>query len=110
MAKLVYVAGPYSSDPVANTRRAVHFAELIEERGGAVFIPHLSMLWDLISPAPYGEWLKRDFNVLSRCDALFRIDGDSAGADMEVDYAKTVRVPVFLDLDALYEWLDGGPF
>lgn len=93
---LVYIAAPYSSNPVHNTQIAVREAERIEELFNvAVFIPHLSMLWDLLSPAPVDTWYARDNHFLERCDALYRLPGLSTGADAEVAYAKKLEIPVF---------------
>lgn len=108
---LVYIAGPYTlPDPVTNVRRAVEVAEHIEGHECAVFVPHLSMLWDLISPAPVDDWYARDLRVLDHCDALVRFAGDSFGADREVVYADQLGIPTFdMVFDdrasvAFYEW------
>lgn len=93
---LVFISGPYTSpDPIVNVRRAVEVAERVEDHECAVFIPHLSMLWHLISPADVDTWYARDLLVLDHCDALVRFEGDSVGADRERDYAKRYGIPVF---------------
>jgi nucleoside 2-deoxyribosyltransferase len=92
---LVYLAGPYTSNPLANTRAAVAAAERIEAFGVAVVIPHLSLLWDLLAPAPVERWYERDLHVLARCDALVRLPGDSVGADAEVAFALGRGIAVF---------------
>ncbi len=92
---LVYIAGPYSSDPVTNVRSAIRVAEVIEARQCAVIIPHLSMLWDLIRPAPIHVWYGRDIEVLLHCDALVRFEGDSTGADREVEIARENDIRTF---------------
>lgn len=85
---LIYVAGPYSKpDPVANTRLACQVGDVVWGAGGCPVIPHLTMLWDLISPAPHETWLERDLGLLARCDGLVRIAGRSDGADREVVFA-----------------------
>lgn len=94
---LIYIAGPYTApDPVLNVRRAVAIAEAVEVEGCAVFIPHLSMLWHLVSPADIDDWYERDFLVLEHCDALIRFDGASTGADREVAHAAEFGIPTFL--------------
>lgn len=40
-----------------------------------------------------------------RCDALYRMEGDSPGADREVEFANMHNIPVFFDIDDLNEWL-----
>lgn len=95
MKPLIYIAGPYTyPDPISNVRRAIEAAEEIEGFGGEVFIPHLSMLWDLVSPASYERWCERDNAVLARCDALYRMDGESLGADEEVSFSLSHDIPV----------------
>ncbi len=105
---LVYVAGPYTSDPVAGTRAAVHAAEQAERLGAAVVIPHLSLLWDCISHAPADRWYERDLYLLARCDAVLRLPGSSEGADREVRFARGRGIPVFHaggDLSDLGDWI-----
>lgn len=104
MKPLVYVAGPYSSpNPVANTRRAVQVGHrLILDGNVTPFVPHLSLLADIISPMPYEAWLAYDLDVLEHCDAVLRLSGESAGADREVAAA---NVPVFEDRLPMYEWV-----
>jgi hypothetical protein len=94
---LVYVAGPYTApDPILNVQRAVHVADQLDERGCAVIVPHLSMLWHLVSPADIDTWYRRDLEVLNHCNALVRFDGASTGADREVDHAHKTGLHVFL--------------
>lgn len=95
MKPLVYVAGPYSKpDPVLNAHTAIKAAEEIELYGYDVFIPHLSLLWHLVSPAPYERWCERDNAVLRRCDAVVRLSGHSPGADAECELARSLGIVV----------------
>ncbi len=95
----VYVAGPYSSDPVMGTRAAIAAANAIWAAGGAPYVPHLTLLWSFISPLPYEEWLELDLIWLDRCDMLVRLPGESSGADGEVRHAEQECLPVFHSLD-----------
>lgn len=96
---LVYIAGPYSHpDPVENTHKAIRMAELIEEWFDVgVVIPHLSLAWHLVSPALVDVWYARDLHLLERCDALFRMNGASTGADREVTHARLHGIAVFCE-------------
>lgn len=66
MKPLIYIAGPYTCpDPVLNTRKAVAVAESVLALGGAPVVPHLTMLWHLISPKPVEEWYRRGDQTLA---------------------------------------------
>lgn len=103
---LVYVAGPYSSDPVGNTRRAIEVGmDLWESHLVDVIIPHLTMLADLVRPMPYLKWLAFDQSLLVRCDAVLRLEGESNGADAEVALAAEYGIPVFEHVADLFGWV-----
>lgn len=100
MKPLVFISGPYSQgDPVLSTREAVLWGEEVERHGCDVVIPHLSMLWHLISPAPVERWYARDLAVLARCDAIVRFPGPSTGADAEVEFAVERGIQAFGPVD-----------
>ena len=99
---MVYIAGPYSHpDPVENTHRAIKVAEDLIARGFLPIIPHQSMLWQLVSPHPIRFWYDYDLDILERCDILYRIPGESKGADAEVKYAKDKGIPVCETIEQL---------
>jgi hypothetical protein len=106
---LVYVAGPYTRpDPVENTNRAILLAaELAEEGFVTPVVPHLTLLWHLVSPQPLTFWYGYDVAILDRCDAIYRIEGESTGADDEVAFARAKELPVFTNRDELREWAQG---
>lgn len=113
---LVLISGPYTSgtdgDPrkiAANRQRLESFALPIFERG------HLPLI---------GEWLAlpiihaaggRDpgdpifqlyqypvaHRLLERCDAVLRIPGASRGADLDVQRALELGLPVYLDIEQI---------
>ena len=104
MRPLVYVAGPYSDDPVGNTRRAITAADQLLNAGIVPYVPHLSMFWDLLHPRPYADWLELDLEVVRRCDAVLRLSGNSPGADREVAFAESEWVPVLYSVDETIMW------
>ena len=108
MKPLVYIAGPYSMpDPVLNTRSALLLAsELYASNEGHVvpLVPHLTLLWNLVKPEPLDFWYAYDLHLVRRCDALFRISGESTGATDEVREAHRLGIPVFTDTAALEDW------
>ena len=95
----IYIAGPYSQpDPVLNTYNAVQLADLLVKKGHIPFIPHLTLLWHLISPRPIEFWYRYDRVWLQYCNAVFRMVGDSHGADAEVGMAESLGLPVYRNL------------
>jgi len=103
---LVYVAAPYTRpDPVENTHRLIKAVdELIDDGLVTPMAPHLTLLWHLVSPRPLEFWYAYDLATLVRCDALYRVVGESSGADREVAFALDRGIPVFYARDELYEW------
>lgn len=92
---LAYIAGPYTHpDPILNTRRAIEVADALIERGFAVFVPHLTMLWHLVSPRTLEQWYEIDLAMLAHCQVLYRLPGVSRGADAEVAEARRLGIPV----------------
>ena len=109
---LVYIAGPISKpDPLVNTRAAVLlYQKLINDDVVTPFCPHLSILVPLVAGAAtqdYDYWLKHDFEVIDHCQALYRMQGESYGADQEIIHAAKIDIPVFYDLTNLYGWAGG---
>lgn len=102
----VYIAGPYSNNNVKNTRTAVKIANMLIISFVPI-IPHLTMLWDMMTPKPYETWLEYDKEILKKCDVLYRFKGQSSGADGEEEAAMGMGMPVFRTLTDLYEWRKG---
>ena len=110
---VVYIAGPLSGDNLwAKTRAALRAAEIVVAAGGVPFIPHLFAHWamatDQAETRGYESWMYFCFVMVSRCNALFRIEGESSGADREVKLARALELPVFFDADeagkAIRDW------
>lgn len=93
-AWLVYVAGPLRAQTkrgrVENIRRAIAAGNEVMKRGHLAFIPHLSHWQNALTPQPFAFWIGLDLLWIERCDALLRLPGASAGADMEMNYARTI--------------------
>ena len=105
MKKTVYVACPYSlGDIILNVRKAIEVADILLDNGFVPFVPHLTMLWHLVSPKPYAEWMEYDLEWLKKCDMVLRVDGKSRGADGEVAVAKDLTIKVYY---SIIELLDG---
>lgn len=107
---LLYLAGPYTHpEPVENTHAACRVAmEIYERTEWCPFVPHLSLLWQAVTPRGYQHWLDYDFHILRRCDAVFRLPGLSRGADAEIEEAMRIGLrilpPSELPAEALACW------
>jgi hypothetical protein len=101
--KWVYIAGPYSSDPVKNTGDAIDQAEDLSRHGFHPIIPHVCLLWHFRHEHDYQFWMDWGDELLKKCDAVLRFPGYSPGADIEVAAAKQYGIPVFLNLSQLVQ-------
>lgn len=100
---LTYIAGPFSQGNTdANVRRAINAAAELDLHGIFSIVPHRNRLDELLGhERPYARWLAEDLDILVRCDAVLRIEGESPGADCECDTAEAAGIPVFTDVGAL---------
>ena len=104
--KLVYISGPYSvGDKGENVDRAITFGAEIIELGHAVIVPHLSHFIELRHHFTWDKWIAMDLELLVRCDILYRIPGESAGADIEVKFAMENGIRVFNHFPDLVTYL-----
>lgn len=108
--KLIYIAGPYTKpDPTINTREAVLLGAHIRDAYKVLtFVPHFSHFEHLLQPRDYEYWMQLDFDWLRRCDALYRMPGESSGADREVQEASLAGIPVFFNMNELKAWLEAA--
>lgn len=99
----MYIAGPLTSSPYSNVKEAVEVADNLMEHGFYPYLPHLTSLWAMImGDKPFNKWLEFDEAWLSRCDAVLRLPGESPGSDREVEYAKSIGIPVFYSLSDVF--------
>ena len=90
MKAKVYIAGPYTDGDVAiNVRKAFAVANDLADNGFAPFVPHYTHFWHMLFPRPYEFWLNLDREYLRSCDCVFRIEGNSRGADEEEEFGKS---------------------
>lgn len=103
----IYVAGPYTKgDVVENVRNAIVIGHHLRRLGHLPYVPHLSHFWHFLIPQKIEYWYKLDMEWLEVCEAVFRIGGESTGADMEVQRAQELGLPVFYSLEDLQRYQD----
>ncbi len=97
---LIYISAPYTQgDVVQNVRRAINAADDLLTMGHIPYVPHLTHFWHFISPKPWETWLEIDKAIIPKCDALLRLNGESVGADIEVEVAEAIGIPVYWSLE-----------
>jgi hypothetical protein len=92
----VYVAGPISSDPMRGVARATDVSRTMFLDGFAPFVPHWDSLW-LLGEGHWEAYLEFDLEFVSVCDAVYRLAGESRGADKEVSVADELGIPVYYE-------------
>ena len=92
----VYIAGPYTKGDVSvNVGKAMKAFNALMNAGFTPFIPHLNHFIHMHEPRAYESWMKWDLEWLKSCDAVYRLRGESPGADREVEKANNLGIPVF---------------
>src|ERR1051326_8071478 len=103
----VYVAGPISKgDVFENGVAGVRWGRRMLQDGLAPYVPHLDAYMTLsaggappeANSGDYTLWnslLEWDLEYVASSDAVFRIDGESRGADLECKVARELGIPVF---------------
>jgi len=101
----VYIAGPYTHGDVAvNVRNAIDAAEVLFSSGFVPYVPHLTHFWHMIHHRPYEDWLSLDNEWLPCCDCVFRLAGESSGADAETELAFKLGKLVFTSIEGLIHY------
>lgn len=107
MRGIIYVAGPMTiGDREENLKKGLVAAEAIWKMDFAPFVPHLAFFYNDYFTHTWGEWLDYDETIIKSCCAIFRIEGESKGADREEAFARTEGIPVFYDLASLELWTE----
>ena len=97
---IIYVSSPYSKgDRLCNVRKSIVIGEAISMMGHTPFLPLLNHFWNAIYPHDAKFWIEHDCKWLPFCGAVFREDGDSIGADIEVAVARKLNIPIYHKLE-----------
>ena len=98
----IYIASPYTKgDQAENVRRQLEVADKLMSMGHTPFLPLLSHFQHLCFPRPYEDWMRVDLEWLYCCDALLRLDGESEGADREVEEAEAASMDIYYSLEQI---------
>lgn len=95
MKPLIYVAGPITGDPFGCVRQSNEAFTALRDLGAIPFCPQWSVISEMVTDRHYEEWMAYDFDVIERSDGLVRLEGESPGADREVEHATALGLPIF---------------
>ena len=102
---LIYLAGPYRAKTfwrvLLNILRAWIAARKLWLKGFFVFCPHLNSAFMGGKDTIEKLFQSGDLQILSFCDALLRLPGNSQGADIEVEQAREWCIPVYFSVARL---------
>lgn len=93
---LVYIAGPITKgDKMENLAQAIKaWNQVADHPLLCPVCPHTSILAEMTKARPHEDWMAIDLPILSKCDFLLRLPGESKGADQEVKFAESNGIPV----------------
>ena len=105
----VFISGPYSGGGVEqNLDNVKEIASRLIDLGFAPIIPHFYHYVDMKYNKPYDIWLECALELLERADILFRLPGDSPGADKEEELANTLNMAIYHSIKDLEEDVKKG--
>ena len=100
----VYIAGPITTgDQQVNYIRAKHFCALLLSYGFAVYCVH-TMNVGIEEVISYDQWMENDLTWVGVSDVVFRMPGDSPGADDEVVHAYHEDIAVVYTISELLKF------
>lgn len=106
----IYIACPYTlGDVGVNIRSSQLAAEQIRNAGHYPFNPLLFHYQHVFCPRDYNDWIEQCLQWLSVCDAVVRLPGESRGADVEVERAGQLGIPVYRSVFDLIHNPPGPP-
>jgi len=101
----VYISGPITKgDRVTNFARACEVHELLLRRGYAPLNPMLSMMHPSAWTIEHDVWVRADLPWVECAQAVYRLPGESTGADIECEHARLCNIPVLYSFDELERW------
>ena len=108
--KVIYLAGPYRAPTEYGVQQNIEAASRVAmevwKLGAVCICPHKNTAF-FGGALPDAVWLKGDFELIRRSDAVLMMDGwtDSPGAMDEEEYADDLGKKVLVSLKELEDWL-----
>lgn len=97
--KVIYIASPYTiGNTAVNLSRSFDAAHALLDVGFSPIAPLLNHFLDIHKPRVELDWIDADLALVKKCDAVWRLTGESKGADGEVDLATELNIPVFISI------------
>ena len=101
----VFVSSPYTlGETGENVRAQIDAGDILMDNGFTPFLPLLCHFWGIVTPKPYADWLGWCFEWIEVCDCVFRLPGESPGAEKEVMHAVRHGKSVFTDINDLISY------
>jgi len=102
--KTIYIASPYTKGDVGeNVSVQIQAIHKIIDIGGCPIAPLLMHYAHIYKQRPHQDWMEIDLCMISKSDILLRLPGESEGADIEVNRARQLGIPVYFSFDDLKE-------
>jgi len=100
--KLVYIASPYTlGDTGENVQAQFQAAHTVMDLGHCPVAPLLDHFLHMHRPRPYQDWIDCCLAKVRRCDIVWRLPGESPGAEKEVAAAEQCGIPVACNMSDL---------
>ena len=100
----VYISGPMTiGDWEANIRQAEEIAKRLIAAGFSVLCPQLTGRMTDHEKIPHDVWIENDLPWVECAEVVFRIPGESRGADAECVHAKSFSIPIYHDIEELID-------
>lgn len=103
----IYIAYPYTENPVENTKFAEEVGIQLIRMGHAPYIPHKHTFgWEKRDDINYDDFIRFDLEWLGVCDAILFL-GESRGTLIELERAKELGLKIFRRLEEIEVISDG---
>jgi hypothetical protein len=102
----IYISSPYLGiDVEASLERQIATAALLIDAGCNPYAPILNHLIQMKWKKAEEVLYKLDFEWLKECDAVYRLQGNSARADKEVSFAQAKHIPVLYSMMEVLDFI-----